>query len=620
MNSIDKPYAGGALPLTVRSLLVLCVLFVHPLLKGCWDIWAQTLVQMVCAFLLFGEVLKPAGMRSFFKKTSSSLPSHPTLASLLVLAWGIWSIMSFSLSPFPNSALQGHLVFINAGVLFFILRGRTSSDPSFRDRYIDVFLFSCLTISLWRISAYIFDVERSSLFEFVRREFVSVDHVFVNANLAAALHIFAFPAFLEKAFPSANETLNSKQRIFWILLLVPFLLSLVLAKSVFANAIVLAYCVVFLWSKLKLSLRAVFWGMLIAALASMILLPWAVHHHWAEISQVQRVQWAQSAWNMFLSHPWLGVGPGGFAEAYAGYRVGPLTTSNTLYAHNFVLEMMAEMGLGGFLIFAGIVFSVVFAGFRANMNRRLDPLIWGVILFLGFNILNFGLSLPSLLWIMFCHLAVCLPVEPPRERGVGPLWAVTGLVFAAYMAIFSVRAFQNSRLTAQAQVALGNGEWEKSVFLSKKAIKIFRHGTQPRAILSADLARNGHLTEAVMEITKAIQSSPCNARLYAERAAYWKGLKKEAEALADLKLACRFNPLDSYFWWEAAELQLKSGDRDGAIQGYRNIVTLYRQLYYRMYTSVENRKRRVSLLKAAEERLKQLSDTPVSEISASGVQ
>jgi O-antigen ligase len=57
-----------------------------------------------------------------------------------------------------------------------------------------------------------------------------------------------------------------------------------------------------------------------------------------------------AAWRMFEASPWIGVGPGNFATAYAEYRL-PLWEDALGHAHNIYLNVAAETGLVGVLAF-----------------------------------------------------------------------------------------------------------------------------------------------------------------------------------------------------------------------------------------------------------------------------
>jgi putative inorganic carbon (HCO3(-)) transporter len=81
----------------------------------------------------------------------------------------------------------------------------------------------------------------------------------------------------------------------------------------------------------------------------------------------------QSASNMFriltwkgtlamaLANPWLGVGPGAFVSAYMNYAVGGYTQA----AHQNYLQVAAEQGVLGLVIFLWLLGAALFTGWRA---------------------------------------------------------------------------------------------------------------------------------------------------------------------------------------------------------------------------------------------------------------
>jgi len=67
-----------------------------------------------------------------------------------------------------------------------------------------------------------------------------------------------------------------------------------------------------------------------------------------------------TAWQIWLANPLLGVGPGGFPDAYASVPVaGKQYLPATIFeapphAHNVILQVLAELGLAGILSFAAV--------------------------------------------------------------------------------------------------------------------------------------------------------------------------------------------------------------------------------------------------------------------------
>ncbi|MFO7917840.1 MAG: O-antigen ligase family protein, partial [Anaerolineae bacterium] len=61
---------------------------------------------------------------------------------------------------------------------------------------------------------------------------------------------------------------------------------------------------------------------------------------------VERLAHWQAAWRMFAAHPWLGMGTGQYASAYASVAL-PRWQDPLGHAHNYYLHVLAEGGLLG---------------------------------------------------------------------------------------------------------------------------------------------------------------------------------------------------------------------------------------------------------------------------------
>jgi len=85
----------------------------------------------------------------------------------------------------------------------------------------------------------------------------------------------------------------------------------------------------------------------------------------------ERIYKWESAWNMFLDHPIIGVGPGRFKYEYLDKYILPMARERTAaHAHNNFLQVLAENGVIGFLIFLGLFSHIVI---KAAIGCR-DPI------------------------------------------------------------------------------------------------------------------------------------------------------------------------------------------------------------------------------------------------------
>jgi O-antigen ligase len=95
---------------------------------------------------------------------------------------------------------------------------------------------------------------------------------------------------------------------------------------------------------------------------------------------VERMAHWQAGWYMFLDHPWIGVGAGNYADAYSAYFVGSWREALG-HAHNFFLNMMAELGIIGFGILV-LLLGLVFRQFGGALVRsdREPATFWRAVL------------------------------------------------------------------------------------------------------------------------------------------------------------------------------------------------------------------------------------------------
>lgn len=79
---------------------------------------------------------------------------------------------------------------------------------------------------------------------------------------------------------------------------------------------------------------------------------------------VERLSHWQAALNMARSHPWLGVGMGGYERAYPAYRL--INWREPLgHAHNYYLNMLAEGGIVGLIGYSKLWLLIVILTWRA---------------------------------------------------------------------------------------------------------------------------------------------------------------------------------------------------------------------------------------------------------------
>lgn len=89
----------------------------------------------------------------------------------------------------------------------------------------------------------------------------------------------------------------------------------------------------------------------------------------ASFAVIERVAHWQAAINMWTAHPWLGVGPGNYAVAYALYRL-PRWQEALGHAHNVYLNVAGESGLLGLLSYLLLWAASIWQALRGSASSR----------------------------------------------------------------------------------------------------------------------------------------------------------------------------------------------------------------------------------------------------------
>ncbi|GAB4210121.1 MAG: O-antigen ligase family protein [Roseiflexaceae bacterium] len=186
----------------------------------------------------------------------------------------------------------------------------------------------------------------------------------------------------------------------------------------------------------RLSLVVIALGVLVLALGGVNLLPQPLQNRLASITRafaffdpatvtvtpenfavVERMAQMKAGWDMFVTHPLTGVGPGNFNLAYADYSTPPWYGARG-HAHNYYLNIAALTGLVGLAAYLALAGGMAYLAF--TRTRRTQSLFWrsvgvgccGIIaavaghnLFENLHALNMGIQLAAA-WAL-----VCLPEE-----------------------------------------------------------------------------------------------------------------------------------------------------------------------------------------------------------------
>ena len=302
-----------------------------------------------------------------------------------------------------------------------------------------------------------------------------------------------------------------------------------------------------------------------------------------------RVLLYQSAFQIFLDHPVLGVGFENFAVAYPRYQqaewfaiAGPNTTNTS--AHDWVLHVAATTGIVGLAANLALVALFVALAWRRARDAEGGPVLVAFAAAAAFY--GSGLVLPgtqSIQWIPWACLGVALASELPSARPVrfSPPIPVPGVVLGlvatalALAGLTELGALDASRAGQSAESAIVAENGARAVAAGRTATT-----TDPgRAVYWNDL---GRALELIPDLTGARAAyREATSRSPYTPAFWWNLGRMEAEfakrnepgardaAYAAMQRAITANPRNPETYDRFAEIQLALGDADGAIATLR---------------------------------------------------
>ncbi len=383
--------------------------------------------------------------------------------------------------------------------------------------------------------------------------------ILARARGGRAFALFPTPAalggYLALILPiTASEALARRGRARWLMLGLAGVqaLGLLVAASATATAALLLALLFALVGRAASMRRVAF-----AAAAVLLILVAVVVQRGAEMTEFagSNSPWRLRAGNfriateMIADRPWVGVGPGGFGEAYPSYRRPGDNESR--HVHNLPLEIVAELGLPvGLLVSATFLF--LFLGPLLRRTREAPPwwrgLEVGLAAFALHNLADFTAFLPSLLWsAAILRGWISRREAPPACESRS--WMVVALLIGTTIATAAAVAgglAANAR--AASRQAVVDGDPERAALLAQRAVRLAPWEVDGWLLYAqADLAWRGgtpgRLELARERLDRAVELSPIRPAARALRARVRAALEDAPGAYADAVVAARLYPM-----------------------------------------------------------------------------
>jgi tetratricopeptide (TPR) repeat protein len=253
----------------------------------------------------------------------------------------------------------------------------------------------------------------------------------------------------------------------------------------------------------------------------------------------QRVANWHSAWQVALDHPWLGVGPGAFAEASLAKRQPG--DNEARHAHDLPLELAAEIGWPGAVLASGAFFAL----FLVPLWREQSGEPWrraaaiGLASFALHNLADFTFVMPSILWTAAILRGLLMR---PGGPDAGPPWlraTALGAMIAAALAASLGGLGRESRLAARA--ASHAGDHGLALALATRALTLAPWDIDSAVAVAAASAEEPAVL-ALERAERAVRMAPTRGAARELRARARLAAGDPAGALADWERASQLDP------------------------------------------------------------------------------
>ena len=226
---------------------------------------------------------------------------------------------------------------------------------------------------------------------------------------------------------------------------------------------------------------------------------------------LHRVEWWRAAWRMAAASPWLGLGPGAYAYALPAYAPGRPELSS-LFAHQHFLETAAERGWPYAFLWSAGLFALLKP---APAGKRFGP-----VAALAHGCVDYALGVPGVFWLFCASCALAAPPSglaanaPSRRRPVLVLLVLAAAV-AAGRGVWREFSADRLRAMAAADARAGDAASARAKLAESEALVQNPEAARLRAELvlvdAGPSPRREALEEAAHHLARAVALDPYRA-------------------------------------------------------------------------------------------------------------
>ncbi len=147
--------------------------------------------------------------------------------------------------------------------------------------------------------------------------------------------------------------------------------------------------------------------------------------HYGSFGSLGRMEYWRTGWSMWRANPWMGVGLGAYATAFPYFKTS--SVENSLFAHSFPIQFVAETGWAGLVALGVFIISAVRLRRKAVLP---DRAIYASTLaaILGYSLITIHMEYWLHQMLLLLLIGTLLYGVPSRTQKIRPLgWLMVGL-------------------------------------------------------------------------------------------------------------------------------------------------------------------------------------------------
>jgi O-antigen ligase/polysaccharide polymerase Wzy-like membrane protein len=260
--------------------------------------------------------------------------------------------------------------------------------------------------------------------------------------------------------------------------------------------------------------------------------------HFGSASSGNRWAWWQQSWDAFTRHPGGGTGAGSFALTSTIAAHNSLQT--TIEPHNTPLQFLTETGIVGFLLYVGVIATVVVGVLRGPRDRATYALVFVAVIGLLHSIVDIDWSFVATQAPLFLLSGVLAsrPAEPERRRVL--VLAGTGVAVLAALYSLFLPWYANRRFNDGLDAA-GRGDIPAAQAALSDAHKLNPLAIEPIQFLAAVDEPLGEVQNAESLYALATKREPLNPDTWYALGSFYARHGRWREAYAALNRSYSLN-------------------------------------------------------------------------------